>query len=186
MPAEIYFVRHGQSTWNLDGRVQGQSDEPVLTELGLRQALGAAEKLRGINAAAVVSSDLQRARQTAEVIGRELRLPVSTSRLLREHDHGSLSGLLSQEAVRVWGSHPDEPFDPDRRHGGDGESTRDVAARVSAFLASLTAVDGPIVAVTHGALIQVAVSVLTGEDLAAMPWRQIANGDVLASDGTPL
>lgn len=174
------FVRHGQSTWNLERRVQGQQHEPPLTELGRRQSRAAAEKVRDLGAALLVSSDQVRAAQTAEIIATTVHLPVHYDTQLREHDHGNLTGLTTEEAIHRWGSDPDTPYDPDAVHGANGESARQVGARVMAVLASTqdSYPAGPVVVVGHGSAIQVAIALLLDEDLAHMQWRQLENGAV--------
>ncbi|MFM2445830.1 MAG: hypothetical protein RI936_277, partial [Pseudomonadota bacterium] len=63
-PARLVLIRHGETEWNAAGRLQGAIDVP-LSQLGLWQAQRVAQRLRGESFAAVVSSDLERARQTA-------------------------------------------------------------------------------------------------------------------------
>ena len=93
----LCIVRHGESVWNVERRVQGQLD-PALTELGLRQARAVAERLRSERWDALYSSDLARARTTAECIGQAVGLPVRVRRDLRERSQGRLEGLLASEA----------------------------------------------------------------------------------------
>jgi broad specificity phosphatase PhoE len=93
----ILLARHGESDWNRTKRWQGFADRP-LTELGRRQATELAERLEETELDAVYSSDLQRAKETAEIVARSKRLPVHTVRDLREVDVGSWSGLTRAEA----------------------------------------------------------------------------------------
>lgn len=178
--SDFVFVRHGQSTWNLEGRVQGQQHEPPLTELGRRQARAAAEKVRNLRAALLMSSDQVRAAQTAEIVATAVRLPVHYDAQLREHDHGDLTGLTSEEALRKWGSDLDTPYDPDAVQGSSGESARQVGARVMAVLSSAqdSFPEGPVIVVGHGSAIQLGIALLLDEDLAHMQWRQLENGAV--------
>jgi 2,3-bisphosphoglycerate-dependent phosphoglycerate mutase len=128
----MYFVRHGQSTWNLERRVQGQQDEPELTELGRQQAADAATRLLGgARIALLLTSDLTRAVQSAEIIGKALCLTPIITPLLREQAVGSLEGLTTREATGVLAGV--DLTDPDRRYGG-GESRNDVLARVRQLL----------------------------------------------------
>jgi broad specificity phosphatase PhoE len=92
----ILIVRHGQSTWNAEHRWQGLADPP-LSELGRRQARELAAELLGTPLDAVYSSDLQRARDTAEVVARAKGLTVVTDPSLREIDIGEWSGLTTEE-----------------------------------------------------------------------------------------
>lgn len=93
----VLMVRHGQSTWNAEGRWQGWADSP-LTPLGEQQAVDAIEHLRGLGISAVVTSDLQRARRTGELIAEGLGLaPVTVDPDLRERDVGVFSGNTGAE-----------------------------------------------------------------------------------------
>src|SRR5687767_9897807 len=96
----LCLVRHGESAWNLEGRVQGQQDPP-LSELGLRQAEAVARDLAAERWHALYSSDLSRATQTAAAIARHTGLPVTLDPDLRERGQGALEGLLLAEAARL-------------------------------------------------------------------------------------
>jgi len=175
----VHLVRHGQSTWNLQHRVQGQRNEPALTDLGRRQAIDAARALAGVRPALLLTSDLTRATQTADIIGRALRLQPIHTTLLREQALGELEGLSTQEAsARLAGV---DLADPAVRYAG-GESRDDVAARIgelfgTPMINALTASD-EIVLVSHGDTIRIAIALLLGEDQADAPWRPIDNGSV--------
>ena len=93
----ILLARHGESDWNRTKRWQGFADRP-LTELGRRQASELGERLEDTELDAIYSSDLQRARETAEVVARMKSLTVETTPDLREVDVGSWSGLTRAEA----------------------------------------------------------------------------------------
>ena len=135
MPATlVHLVRHGESTWNREGRLQGQTIHPALTDRGLGQAAAAAETLAGLlegRSAVLWSSDLVRAAQTAAVIGTRLGVPVRHDEALREQSLGRLEGKLTRD-LRP------EPTPPGQHVGdirwGGGESTADVHARVGRFL----------------------------------------------------
>lgn len=71
---ELLLVRHGESTWNVAGRMQGQTASPALTDRGRRQAVEAGAQLLALGAERLLTSDLLRARQTAAIIGRTLGL----------------------------------------------------------------------------------------------------------------
>ena len=96
----LLLVRHGETDWNAEGRLQGQTDRP-LSEFGRRQARQLAEALVGEDLQAIYSSDLARARETAEIVGERLGLPVALDPDLREKDWGTWEGLTAVERDRV-------------------------------------------------------------------------------------
>ena len=92
----LLLVRHGETDWNADGRLQGHTDRP-LTDFGRRQARDLAAALAGEDLTAIYSSDLTRARETAEIVAERLGLPVVLDRDLREKDWGNWEGLTAVE-----------------------------------------------------------------------------------------
>ena len=98
MSVRLYLVRHAESTWNAEGRVQGQADPP-LSEQGLAQAARLAERFRGEPIDALYSSPLERARQTADRIAEATALVTRIDDRLKEHDVGLFTGLVWREIV---------------------------------------------------------------------------------------
>ena len=96
----LLLVRHGETDWNADGRLQGQTDRP-LSDFGRRQARQLADELADEELEAIYSSDLSRARETAEIVGERLGLPVVLDPDLREKDWGTWEGLTAVERDRV-------------------------------------------------------------------------------------
>jgi 2,3-bisphosphoglycerate-dependent phosphoglycerate mutase len=96
----LLLVRHGETDWNAEGRLQGHTDRP-LSDFGRRQARQLAEVLKGEELEAIYSSDLARARETAEIVGERLGLPVELDPDPREKDWGTWEGLTSVERDRV-------------------------------------------------------------------------------------
>jgi len=92
----IYLIRHGETEWNVEGRMQGHADSP-LTQKGLEQARRRAESLKHIQFAAFYSSDLLRAKRTAEIIALDHQLTVSTTEMFRERHFGPHEGQLVKE-----------------------------------------------------------------------------------------
>ncbi|WP_054939139.1 histidine phosphatase family protein [Paenibacillus ihuae] len=99
----IGLIRHGSTLWNKEGRIQGHTDNP-LDEEGLEQAAALAERLSTEKWDYIYSSDLLRARQTAEVIAARLGLSVAGwVPGIREMDGGLLEGTTEQELIERWG-----------------------------------------------------------------------------------
>jgi broad specificity phosphatase PhoE len=92
----IHLVRHGETQWNRELRWQGHSDPP-LNEQGREQARRLATALASTSFAAIYSSDLRRASETAEIVARRLGLPVRVDPALREIDIGSWEGFTLRE-----------------------------------------------------------------------------------------
>jgi len=143
--------RHGRTEWNAGGRFQGQLDPP-LDAVGRAQAARTAPHLAGTLAAdetVILSSDLVRARETAEALAPLLGLTVQVDERLREHGLGSWDGLTRTEVAE---RHPEQYADwlagrPVRGRGG--EPAEAVAQRALAAVADLPAA-GTAVLVTHG------------------------------------
>jgi broad specificity phosphatase PhoE len=96
LPTDLLLIRHGESIWNREGRVQGWLDPP-LSERGLEQAVRLAERMSEWPIAAVYASTLERARVTAECIARAHKLAVTLDERLREHRLGAIQGLTGSE-----------------------------------------------------------------------------------------
>ena len=173
-PLTLLLVRHGQSEWNVAGRMQGQTAHVPLTELGHQQAESAARELAGLRPGALVSSDLLRAVQTAEHCARATGLPLSTTPALREQAYGVLEGRPSRELWTVvdW-------TDPHWRADG-GESLAQLHERVAGYLDGLRR-DPPadvVALVTHGDTIRAVQAVAAGLGPGAMPAETPHNGTV--------
>ena len=95
---DFILIRHGQTKENIEGRLQGHFDGS-LDETGIRQAHAVAARLAGEHAAVLYSSDLKRAYKTAEIIARNLQLPVRALRELREWHLGELENRLKNETA---------------------------------------------------------------------------------------
>jgi probable phosphoglycerate mutase len=95
-PTNIILIRHGETAWNAERRLQGHIDIALNAE-GLRQAAATAGALAGEQLDLVVSSDLQRAAQTADAVARTRAVPVQRDPLLRERCFGGFEGLLYAE-----------------------------------------------------------------------------------------
>jgi glucosyl-3-phosphoglycerate phosphatase len=162
--------RHGRTAWNLQRRFQGQTDIP-LDEVGLAQAERSARLLAALKPDAILSSDLQRAADTARVLARITGLEVKFDKGLRETYAGRWQGLTDAE---IDARYPDEVAawrrgEQVRRGGGELES--EVAERtVAAIEQALEDLpDGrTLVVVTHGGAARVAIGRLIG--LSPATW----------------
>jgi alpha-ribazole phosphatase len=131
---QLCLVRHGQTDWNLERRYQGQSDTP-LNENGRAQAKALADQLKGQTFAAIYSSDLMRARETAKTIASEIGLPVQVEPRLREINQGEWEGVLVEEIkARYAGLWSQRTIDPASIRPPGGETVAEVAERVYAAL----------------------------------------------------
>lgn len=149
---ELIVVRHGETKWNLDERMQGHSDSD-LTPLGLRQAEAVAARLARENIDAIHASDLGRAMRTAEVVAKAIGLAVVPDARLRERNMGVFQGLTVEEMRRRFPAEYDRfvSRQPDYVIP-DGESMRQCHERVIQGLQAI-ADRHPgrrVVVVTHG------------------------------------
>jgi broad specificity phosphatase PhoE len=148
----LLLVRHGETDWNRDGRWQGHADEP-LNQRGREQARALADELGAESAAAVYSSDLARAHETAEIIAARLGLPVAVDSRLREVDIGGWSGLTTAEIQTRFPEKVARWRNADPSHSFDGgESYAEMGERVVAALEEIAAnhPDEQILVVLHG------------------------------------
>lgn len=127
-PVKIGWIRHGVTEWNQQGKIQGVTDIPLSPE-GIAQAKLLAERLfaEGGQWQGIISSDLQRAEQTAAIIADRLELPLVTDARLRERSFGQAEGTTEPERLARWGADW-------RRHVPDQEQDDEVIARGQQFL----------------------------------------------------
>jgi broad specificity phosphatase PhoE len=152
----LFMVRHGETAWNADGRIQGHTDVE-LTEIGREQARLAAERLRRERIEAVYSSDLKRASVTGEIIAAIHGLEVTTTPLLREAFLGEWQGLTTQQAAKKF-PHEFAAYSQDsisNRPPG-AERLEDVISRCAQFLDSVRQAhpDGGVAVAAHGGAIR--------------------------------
>jgi alpha-ribazole phosphatase len=149
---QFYLVRHGQTDWNKEGRYQGQADTQ-LNAAGQEQARIAASHFIDKRIDAIYSSDLQRARHTAEAIGRQVGLPVQLDARLREINHGIWEGMLYNDIVKDFAHQMKErDLNPLHARAPEGESVAEVSARVWAAADDIARAhpEGTVVLVSHG------------------------------------
>ena len=160
MADRLVLVRHGESTWNAERRLQGQLDPP-LSALGREQslALARAPHLGGFPPERVLCSDLTRARETAELLGVR---PARYDERWREIDIGSWGGRTAAEVdaegdgLTNWRGGARTP--------PDGESWPAFAARVARAVDELVRAGGSWLVISHGGCVRAACAHLTGAD----------------------
>jgi broad specificity phosphatase PhoE len=176
----ITLVRHGESTWNELGLIQGQNDLAHLTDAGRDQARAVAKSLKSLGFDRLVASDLARARQTAEIIGSELDLIPTPDSLLRERCFGVLEGepqeILDSERSGIVNG---VMVNPDARPEG-GESFRDVVTRAGIFIESTRDfISGErLLVVTHGGTIRALRAYVEAQPLEGLDAFAVANCSV--------
>ena len=171
MPRRIVFLRHGRTAYNADGRIQGQLDV-ALDATGRAQAAALADVWLLDPPAVIVSSDLERARDTAAVVAGATGLALLQDPRLRELDLGAWQGLTSaQAAERFPAEHAAWHRGEDIARGG-GETYAQAGARAAACVLDLLPTAGTILAVTHGGTARGALGTLL--ELPADAWWRLA------------
>jgi probable phosphoglycerate mutase len=153
----FHLVRHGQTDWNLTGRWQGHSDVPLNAQ-GRRQAEHLARRLArdGARFDAFYASDLRRAWETAEIIGRAVGLRPVPTPALREIDLGTWAGKTREEIASGYPGLWERALAGEDIPRGGGETFAALQARVAAWLegAADRHPGAVICAVTHGGCIR--------------------------------
>jgi broad specificity phosphatase PhoE len=186
---ELLLVRHGETDWNRERRFQGHADPP-LNERGREQAHALAADLAGERIQLVYTSDLRRARETAEIVAARLEADVVALRELREIDVGEWQGLTwpeiearYPEGARAWHEHG---------HGWEtGETYDELGERVVAALRRIAA-DHPeerVLVIGHGGTIRATRAFLEGLSVPESRSRSRPIGNcevfrVVTEDGT--
>ncbi|HEX3263323.1 MAG TPA: histidine phosphatase family protein [Solirubrobacterales bacterium] len=144
---ELLLARHGETEWSVNGRHTGTTDLP-LTENGRRRARNLAPRLAGREFALVLTSPMQRARETCELAG--LGDGAQTRDDLREWDYGEYEGITTREI------HERRPGWSLWRDGcPDGEQAADVGARADRVIAEARGADGDVIFFGHGHMLRV-------------------------------
>jgi broad specificity phosphatase PhoE len=177
LSARLFLVRHGQSTYNAQARLQGQADPP-LSDAGRAEAKLLKPALERFDETQVVTSDLKRARETAELLGYpDARLDAR----FREIDVGEWAGRPLAEfpsgAEPAWRGGP--------LKAADGESWGDLVARVGGAIDELIAAGGTWLVVCHGGVVRAALSHVTGADAQRVAGPANASVTVIRAQAPP-
>jgi len=183
----IILIRHGETAWNRATRIQGHTDIP-LSPLGLAQAQRLAEALADEPLAALYSSDLSRARQTAEALAGVQKLPIHFDAALRERAFGRFEGLSWEEIDQ---GYPEDAArwrrrEPDFAVGG-GESLNAFSARCldAAHRAAAAHPGQSIALVAHGGVLDCLYRAATRVALDAPRSWQLGNATINRLLATP-
>jgi 2,3-bisphosphoglycerate-dependent phosphoglycerate mutase len=176
----IIAIRHGETAWNVDTRLQGHLDI-ALNAVGVWQAQRAAQALAGEPIEAIYASDLQRAWQTAQAIAEVADCPLTPQPGLRERGFGELEGMTYAEIEATW---PDLSQQwrkrvPDWAPPG-GESLLAMRERVLSTATSLAEkhLGSQIVLVAHGGVMDMLYRLATGQDLQAPRTWNLSNAAI--------
>lgn len=182
MSGGIWLARHGETDANAEGRVQGSIDEP-LNDRGREQAHALAREVESLDLRALYTSQLRRARETAEIVGRVLGLEPQVDERLAESWRGEWEGRLIADI---------KAEDPDAWRGSlsldggfrfpGGESLEEHAARVEAALADVARGPLPALVICHGGTIRRVLAARSPERLDDLA---VPNGSLtlIADDG---
>ncbi|HEY8685162.1 MAG TPA: histidine phosphatase family protein [Chloroflexota bacterium] len=180
MTTQLLLIRHGESTWNAESRIQGQADPP-LSELGRRQAAALGRRLSDLASAALYTSPAVRARETSEAIAEPHGLIPRIEPALLEVHLGSWQGhrvseLSDEETAqfRAWERDPTALSPP------GGETTSAALERVAPLLDRLLGnhAGDTVVIVTHSILGRVALSYLLGTGIQLVPRLRIKKASI--------
>lgn len=142
-PAAFWFLRHGETDWNARNVAQGNLEIP-LNATGIAQARAAGERLRGRGIAAIVSSPMQRARVTAEIVGEALALPVAFDPDLHETAYGEREGQPMSEWFTDWIAGRSTP--------AGAEAFADLRVRAAGAVNRALTHPPPVLVIAHGGL----------------------------------
>ncbi len=141
--APFHFVRHGETDWNKSGRMQGRRDI-ALNATGEAQAERLRPQIAGHGFCTIATSPLTRARRTAEILNRDLGLPLHVCDGLQEFDVGPYEGTEAREWFLEW--RLGRPVD-------GVESFADFTVRVRSAMQQVLALRGPVLVVAHGGVV---------------------------------
>lgn len=153
-PQEIWLIRHGETEWSRSGKHTGRTEVP-LTDAGMQRAFALRDILAPIHFALVLTSPLERARETARIAGHGERAQINAD--LQEWDYGIFEGRTTPEIRKdlpdwsIW-----------RTDVPGGESVDDVATRATRVIDLVSAVHGNVALFAHGHILRILVACWLG------------------------
>ncbi|HWI47584.1 MAG TPA: histidine phosphatase family protein [Rummeliibacillus sp.] len=165
---KIYIVRHGETDWNCEGRLQGGTDT-TLNERGKQQATECRNYFNKIKCDAIFTSTLQRAMLTATIMNEDLRLPFIPLKEFAERTFGVAEGMTYEERVKVY-PHKEYP---------NQETIDQLKKRITSGLHKIhdQYPDGKVILVTHGAVIHTLFTMVENSEIFPQSAR-LSNGGV--------
>ena len=180
-PTRIIAIRHGETSWNADARIQGQLDIG-LNETGRWQARRVGKALAEESITAVYSSDLERAQATAQPISDVKGVPVIPHEGLRERSFGMFEGKTFDEIHQAWPEHAQNwrKRIPEWQPPEGGESLIELRERVTRTLEHLASrhPGEQIVVVAHGGVLDAIYRVATGQEVNSPRTWELPNGAI--------
>ncbi|WP_102692858.1 histidine phosphatase family protein [Rummeliibacillus pycnus] len=165
---KIYIVRHGETDWNCEGRLQGGTDT-TLNDRGKQQAIVCSNYFKDLNCDAIFSSTLQRAMLTATLMNESLKLSLIPLTEFAERTFGVAEGMTYEERVQMY---PNKDY-PNQ------ETIEQLKNRISIGLKKIKTQypDGNVILVTHGAVIHTLFTMVENAEIFPQS-AQLSNGGV--------
>jgi len=171
MSTMLYLARHGETEWNLTGRMQGRGDSP-LTERGIEQARRLGARLRDIRLDAIYTSTAQRTIHTAELARGERAIPILPDAGLCEISIGPWEGYTREQILAHWGNAIEDFWRAPQRYmpPAGGETFAEVAQRMAVTVERIAAArpGGALLIVSHGAALKTLLARFAGRPLEAI------------------
>lgn len=163
----LILIRHGETTWNNAGKIQGSSDTSILNKKGKKQAQNTAVRLSQLAIDVIYSSQLKRAKQTARIISKTVNTKIVVSQKLNERSFGVMEGMTTDYVFGKLNAMSDSKRHLYRPKGG--ESTKDVEERVSAEIRKIISrhEGKTVLIVAHGGVIKILINYLK-----KIPWEK--------------
>lgn len=142
----IYIIRHGQTDWNIEHRIQGKTDIVLNTE-GIKQVELITQKIANLKIDSIISSDLKRAYMTAQIINEKFNKTIKADKRLREFNFGTLEGITRDQITQeIW-----EKFDENPKQF-NAETKKEVFNRIKSFIDDIKSknLNKNVLVVTHG------------------------------------
>ncbi|MBU17922.1 MAG: alpha-ribazole phosphatase [Chloroflexi bacterium] len=160
----LMIVRHGETEWNAEGRIQGHTDIG-LSEKGAEQARSLGLRLAGMNIDVAYTSDLKRTSETAKLALGGRSVVLNETQMLREYHKGEFEGMTIAEIKSQFPDEYPKYVEKNLEYAPKGgESTRDVSARMAKIMDEIKAnhLNETVLVVSHGGALRAAMVVLLG------------------------